>query len=461
MKKLYKMISAFMAVFFVISTLYTGEIAHAEENKITDTPAMSMISVSSKGVVSFEIEHETSYVYDNSPDMGDGYYDDDDYWDDYDDYKSTTPDSYELYRASSEDGEYQKITSGKLDSGYGYGAKFKDTSAELGVVYYYKVRYVNDTGDVFSDYSAPVKVGVVPDPAKIKYVRATGSKTLKITWKAVSDIDGYNIYYKEVDEENLYGIHYFSQYESDGVKYYECGVGDKPYKFYKSVSAKSTSAKFNKSKHGKGYLIAIKTYKLVNGVKVESVRSYVGHGIQDYYFCPHAENKKYKLIWPKSVSQGNKWAKKMTVIKVKTWDYKNHEAHKGKKVTKTLYIQVNKKYAPTIKKIYAEIYKDKTKPPIYEAGSFRWGEDELGYYHCQGVAIDMNVNENPMFKRKNGKITKKPLVGSFYKPKTNPYSIPRNGVVENTFRKYGFYRLDHDLMHFEAHGNWGSCNYSK
>ena len=151
----------------------------------------------------------------------------------------------------------------------------------------------------------------------------------------------------------------------------------------------------------------------------------------------------------------------MTVIRVKTWDYKNHEAHKGKKVTKTLYIQVNKKYAPTIKKIYAEIYKDKTKPPIYEAGSFRWGEDELGYYHCQGVAIDMNVNENPMFKRKNGKITKKPLVGSFYKPKTNPYSIPRNGVVENTFRKYGFYRLDHDLMHFEAHGNWGSCNYSK
>ena len=71
----------------------------------------------------------------------------------------------------------------------------------------------------------------------------------------------------------------------------------------------------------------------------------------------------------------------------------------------------------------------------------------------------MNVNENPMFKRVNGKITKKAEVGSFYKPKTNPYSFPRNGVVENTFRKYGFYRLDHDLMHFEAHGNCGSCNY--
>ena len=68
MKKLYKIISAFMAVFIVISALYTGEIAHAEENKITDTPAVSMISVSSKGVVSFEIEQETSYIYNNSPD---------------------------------------------------------------------------------------------------------------------------------------------------------------------------------------------------------------------------------------------------------------------------------------------------------------------------------------------------------------------------------------------------------
>jgi hypothetical protein len=133
-------------------------------------------------------------------------------------------------------------------------------------------------------------------------------------------------------------------------------------------------------------------------------------------------------------------------------------------VTRTLWITVNKKYAATIKQIYKDIYKDKSKPPIYEAGSYRWRPEESTWsYHTVGTAIDMNCNENPMYKteyKKNGKIKKKIVVGSFYKPKSNPYSFPRNGVVENTFAKYGFYRLDHDLMHFNADYLSSNSNYN-
>lgn len=69
----------------------------------------------------------------------------------------------------------------------------------------------------------------------------------------------------------------------------------------------------------------------------------------------------------------------------------------------------------------------------------------------------MNCNENPMYSGHGKK--RKIVVGSFYKPKKNPYSIPRNGVIEKTFAKYGFKRLDFDLMHFNAVQVYESSNY--
>ena len=57
------------------------------------------------------------------------------------------------------------------------------------------------------------------------------------------------------------------------------------------------------------------------------------------------------------------------------------------------------------------IYKDKSKPPIYEAGSYRWRPNESSWsYHTVGTAIDMNCNENPMYSytyTKSGKVKKK------------------------------------------------------
>lgn len=74
------------------------------------------------------------------------------------------------------------------------------------------------------------------------------------------------------------------------------------------------------------------------------------------------------------------------------------------------------------------------------------------------MVIWMNCNENPVYSYSDKK--KSRIAGSFYKPKTNPYSIPKNGVIEKIFAKYGFIRSSYDLMCFYADGyTWDSSNY--
>lgn len=397
----------------------------------------------------------------------DNNYDDDyDYfYYDYYDYDSEYNfDGYELYRGESEAGEYKLIAANEA-SNKSASIQVLDTEVEEGKTYFYKVRFrkLINSAYVYGEFSTPLCVTVVPSPGKIQSVRATKAKTFTIKWNTVSNVDGYDIYIKEFPNEILDELHDYSQYETEGIPAFdlvdkELSAELQKYKFNKIAtitSSNTSSYKYKKAKHGYGYLVALKTYKMINGVKVTSSVTYNAHGVMDYYFCPNAENSKYIYKWPKTQKKANALC---TTIKVKMWDFVNHSKHAGKKKTRIQYITVNKKYAETIKQIYKEIYINKTKPPIYEAGSYRWRKEESTWsYHTVGTAIDMNCNENPMY-RYDGK-KKKIVVGSFYKPKTNPYSIPRNGVIEKTFAKYGFNRLSNDLMHFNAGYVCSSSNY--
>lgn len=420
------------------------------------------VKVNDSGIVTLSVSENGS-----SSDYDWGYGDYDDYYDEDDDdyyYTSYSPNKCELVRSDKEDGIYSSVVVTELDKS-NYTDSCVDSSTVIGNTYYYKVRYVDDSSTItaYGEYSSPLKVTVVPTPKAIKNVRATAAKTFTIKWSAVSNIDGYNIYMKEFDNNDLSGLHYYSTWETDGLSssnYVPESVANNEFTYIGNVSANATSTKYKKASHGKGYIFAIRSYKLVNGEKVESSTYYAAHGVMDYYFCYNAENPKYDYNWPKNEKQARKLCK---TISVKVWDFKNHAKHSGAKYTRTQWITVNKKYAATIKQIYKELYKDKSKPPIYEAGSYRWRPDESTWsYHTVGTAIDMNCNENPMYKfeyKKNGKVKKKIIVGSFYKPKSNPYSFPRNGVVEKTFAKYGFVRLNNDLMHFNADYISPSSNY--
>lgn len=418
--------------------------------------------VNESGIVTLSVSENG---YNNDNDLSYGAYDDDyDYYDDDYNYTSYSPKKCELVRSDKEDGTYASVGLMDVDNN-SYSASCVDASAVIGNTYYYKVRYVDDSSTItaYGEYSNPLKVTSIPTPKAIKNVRATAAKTFTIKWSAVSNIDGYNIYMKEFDNNELSGLHNYSTWETDGLSsgnYVPESVANNDFTYVGTVSASATSTKYKKASHGKGYIFAIRSYKLVNGEKVESSTYYASHGVMDYYFCFNAENPKYDYTWPKNEKQARKLCK---TISVKVWDFKNHAKHSGAKYTRTQWITVNKKYAATIKQIYKELYKNKSKPPIYEAGSYRWRPEESTWsYHTVGTAIDMNCNENPMYKfeyKKNGKVKKKIIVGSFYKPKSNPYSFPRNGVVEKTFAKYGFIRLENDLMHFNADYISPSSNY--
>lgn len=93
--------------------------------------------------------------------------------------------------------------------------------------------------------------------------------------------------------------------------------------------------------------------------------------------------------------------------------------------------------------------------PIKDVGCYNFrgmnGSNSRSH-HSYGVACDLNVNENYMIK--DGKI----LAGSYWRPGDDPYSFTENGVVVNTFSKYGWgwggsWSSHKDYMHFSFTGH--------
>ncbi len=136
----------------------------------------------------------------------------------------------------------------------------------------------------------------------------------------------------------------------------------------------------------------------------------------------------------------------MTTITVKTWDIDKT----GSKYTRTWTVTVNKNIAATVKAIFSEIYALPEKPPIHSLGGFRWaGKSE----HSVGLALDLNPNEN-YYCDPNGNA----LSGSYFRPDSDPYSIPVGGKIDKIFNKYGFKRGIYwnsgykDYMHYSFFG---------
>lgn len=105
---------------------------------------------------------------------------------------------------------------------------------------------------------------------------------------------------------------------------------------------------------------------------------------------------------------------------------------------------------PSIKEMFKEIYKSKERFPIHEIGCYSWRGKNSSSEHCEGLAFDINSNENYMIQGK------KVLAGSFWKPKKNRYSIPLNCKLVKILEKYGFHRglwgSRRDYMHFSYFG---------
>lgn len=282
-------------------------------------------------------------------------------------------------------------------------------------------------------------VTILADGPKITYGKRKGTLNAQLKWTKDENADGYLIYYVK---------NYTNKSKPQMVNIYQ----DSSYTLAKEIKMNTTtSVGFKKLMNGVTYTYRICSYKIIDGQKVVSMMSEPKSILMNYYsYNGETYNQKIKRAFGsekkmnKNFKTSSKAAKQMKLIKIKVWDFKNGK--NGKKVTKTKYLTVNKRMAPSIKAMFDEIYKAKEKQVIKDIGcySYRTGE------HMYGLAIDINPNENYMI---DGDTI---LAGSFWKPKKSKYSIPLNCETVRIMERYGFYRGfwgdRKDYMHFSYFG---------
>lgn len=103
----------------------------------------------------------------------------------------------------------------------------------------------------------------------------------------------------------------------------------------------------------------------------------------------------------------------------------------GTKTSTTVTFPTQEKLAPYVEQIFQEIYDDPERFPIN--GALSWGiRADKTSLHNWGLALDLNVNSNPMVV--NGVVT----VGEAWCPGEDPLSFTEQCSVVRIFKKYGF-----------------------
>ena len=148
---------------------------------------------------------------------------------------------YEIYRSKSKNGAYEKIatvTSGTTTN--------KNVSVTTGTTYYYKIKAyrVVSGNKVYSGFSNIISAKTKLNKPTLSKIAKKSSKAIKLTWKKVSGVTGYEIYMK---------------------------TGSKgSYKKIKTISAGKTTFTKTKLTKGKKYSFKIKAYRKVGNKKVYS-----------------------------------------------------------------------------------------------------------------------------------------------------------------------------------------------
>ena len=368
---------------------------------------------------------------------------------------------FDIYRADTIDGEYQYLGTVETNSDYNYDYDVDDdyydwyydwyyddpvltytdtTPLNVYQTYYYRVegfQFSEETKTVVD--TAELSIFIKAAAPVITYGKRISKTSLRVKWTKDENVDGYIIYYlKNYDKK------------SNPIS---VNIDDlSSYKVAKTIKKNTTASnKFNELMNGVTYTYRVVSYKMTNGERVESVMSAPVSITMDYYSY-HGEDslQKTKRAFgsekkkQKNFKTASKAAKQMKNIKIKVWDFKNGKS--GKKVTRTKWITVNKRLAPSIKAMFDEIYKCKEKQVIKDIGCYSYRSGE----HMYGMAIDINPNENYMI---DGDTI---MSGSFWNPKKSKYSIPLECETVRIMARYGFYRGfwgdRKDYMHFSYFG---------
>lgn len=333
---------------------------------------------------------------------------------------------YVISQSTTKDGTYKPfktITSADTTS-------FTHTGLTTGRSYYYKVKsYALVNGKkYYSPDSSPVKAVPAVLAPTISSIKLADVTKATLTWTKVSGASGYAIY-RATSKNGSYS------------------------RIATIKSGKTVQYTATGMTNGKTYYFKIRAYRTVNGKNYygacSSIKSRLmnklGYKGEDYY-------SKCKRIFGcdyyKEFTSSKAASAQMKTITVKTWDINSS----GKKYTRTFKLTVHKNIASTVQQIFKEIYNGKEKFPIHSLGGYSWRGNNSSSEHCEGLAIDINPNENAMIRYSDGAS----LSGGFYKPGKNPYSIKPDGDVVKAFEKYGFqwgiWSTKADYMHFSYFG---------
>lgn len=333
---------------------------------------------------------------------------------------------YAIYRSGSENGTYKRIkTIEDRDT-----TSWKDTKLTTGKAYYYKIKAYaanNDKNHYGSASSAVKGVPAVLAP-KIESAKITAVTKAEITWSKVSGAHGYAVY--------------------------RASSKNGTYKRIATInSSKTLSCTATGLTNGETYYFKVKAYRTVGDKNYYGSASAAKSRLMNKLgYAGESYESKCKRIFKTDYYKEYKTSKEasadMTKISVKVWDIDSS----GKKYTRTMTLSVHKNIASTVKQIFKEIYNGSEKFPIHSVSGYSWRGDSSSSEHCEGLAIDINPDENAMIRKSDGKV----LAGKFYKPGKNPYSIPADGDVVKAFEKYGFswgdWSTKRDYMHFSYFG---------
>ena len=121
----------------------------------------------------------------------------------------------------------------------------------------------------------------------------------------------------------------------------------------------------------------------------------------------------------------------MSSVTVPVWKVKSN----GEKYSSTATLTVNSALTDEVLQIFTEIYNSPEQFPIKSVGGYCWRNTAGGSVseHSYGTCIDINPDEN-YYVKPDGT----PITGSFWKPGENIYSMPADGSVVSTFKRYGW-----------------------
>ena len=155
--------------------------------------------------------------------------------------KDSKVSGYQVYRATSKNGEYSKVaTLSSYSKNY-----YTNSNLSSGKTYYYKIRAYKKVGSTtyYGNFSS-VFTGSTKCSKSSITLTSPKTKTAKITWKKISGASGYKIY----------------------------GATSKngKYSLVKTVSSSSTSYTNTGLTKGKAYYYKIRAYKVVNNSNIYS-----------------------------------------------------------------------------------------------------------------------------------------------------------------------------------------------